>query len=261
MKAVILAGGYGTRLGDATRTRPKPMVEVGGRPILWHIMKMYGAYGITDFVVCCGYKGNSIKDYFAGYSVHESDVTFDLKRGDVEFHRRNGEPWRVTLVDTGEYTKTGGRIKRARDYLDEETFLLTYGDGVASLDISRLVDFHRRQGRMATLTAVRPPGRFGGLELAQGGTRVVAFDEKSRARPQDLLEWVNGGFFVLEPGIFDYLKSDDSVWEHEPLEMLARAGELASFCHEGFWHPMDTPHDRVSLESLWANGEAPWKKW
>lgn len=259
MKAVILAGGYGTRLSEETAVRPKPMVEIGGQPILWHIMKLYAAHGIDEFVICCGYKGSMIKDYFANYALHRADVTFDLARETTDFHRNGCEPWRVTLVDTGDATMTGGRLKRVRDYLDDETFLLTYGDGVADVDIGRLIAFHREQRGLATLTAVQPPGRFGALVLEGGQTLVSGFHEKPRGEGESA--WVNGGFFALEPKVLEYIDGDQSVWEREPLEQIARDGLLSAFRHEGFWQPMDTLRDKMVLEDLWATGQAPWKVW
>lgn len=259
MKAVILAGGYGTRLSEETAVRPKPMVEIGGRPILWHIMKLYAAHGVTDFVICCGYKGWMIKEFFANYALYSSDVTFDMKRDAVEIHRRGNEDWRVTLVDTGDGSMTGGRLKRVRHHLDEETFLLTYGDGVADVDISALVAFHRAQGGFATLTAVQPPGRFGALVLEPGQTAITHFHEKPRGDGEEA--WINGGFFVLEPEVLDYIAGDQTVWEQEPLERLAEEGRLAAYRHDGFWQAMDTLRDKVTLEQLWESGQAPWKCW
>ncbi|MBV9142454.1 MAG: glucose-1-phosphate cytidylyltransferase [Pseudonocardiales bacterium] len=259
MKVVILAGGLGTRLSEETVFRPKPLVEIGKKPILWHIMKIYGAYGFTDFVICCGYQGGMIKQYFANYVLYQSDVTYDLKRGAVELHRRGGEPWRVTLVDTGDETMTGGRIRRVRDHTDEETFLLTYGDGVANIDITELLAFHRQQETYATVTAVHPPARYGSLVLEPGQTRISAFHERTGTDAQRA--WINGGFFVLEPAVYDYLDSDSTIWEREPLERLARDGMLSAFRHEGFWQPMDTLWDKKLLEELWRGGSAPWKCW
>ncbi|HVO85387.1 MAG TPA: glucose-1-phosphate cytidylyltransferase [Syntrophobacteria bacterium] len=256
MKAVILAGGLGTRLSEETEIRPKPMVEIGAYPILWHIMKIYSAYGIQDFIVCCGYKGYVIKEYFANHFLHMSDVTFDMKNHKMDVHQNNSEPWRVTLVDTGEKTMTGGRLRRVRNYVaDEEAFCFTYGDGVADINISQLVEFHRREGRLATVTATRPPARFGALEIE--GHRVVSFAEKRQAEGS----WINGGFFVLSPKVIDRVQGDDTVWEREPLEELARDGELAVYKHDGFWQPMDTLRDKYNLQNLWASGKAPWKVW
>lgn len=257
MKTVILAGGYGTRLSEETGVRPKPMVDIGGRPILWHIMKTYSAHGIRDFVICCGFKGEVIKDFFASFFLHHSDVTFDLRGNDMEVHRSESEPWRVTLVDTGDDTMTGGRLKRARRYLEDETFFFTYGDGVADIDLTRLLAFHHEQEALATLTAVQPPGRFGAFKLGEGQTKVEHFREK----PHGDGAWINGGFFVLEPEAIDYIDGDDTVWEREPMERLAGDGRLAAYRHTGFWHPMDTLRDRKVLEELWVSGDAPWKIW
>lgn len=255
MKAVILAGGYGTRLSEETALRPKPMVEIGGHPILWHILKCYSSHGIHDFVICCGYRGYLIKEYFANYFLHMSDVTFDMSEHRMEVHHRFAEPWRVTLVDTGEATMTGGRLRRVREYLGDEDFCFTYGDGVSDVDIGALIDFHRRERRLATLTAVRPPERFGVLEL--DGARVARFHEKPRGDGA----WINGGYFVLSAGVFDYLDGDDCVWEREPLERLAAAGQLGAWLHAGFWYCMDTLRDRQHLETLWREGRAPWRHW
>ena len=257
MKTVILAGGYGTRLSEETGVRPKPMVNIGGRPILWHIMKTYSAHGIRDFVICCGYKGEVIKDFFASFFLHHSDVTFDLRGNDMEVHRSESESWRVTLVDTGEDTMTGGRLKRARGYLEDETFFFTYGDGVADIDLTRLLAFHHEQEALATLIAVQPPGRFGAFKLEEGQTKVEHFREK----PHGDGAWINGGFFVLEPEAIDYIDGDDTVWEREPMQRLAGDGRLAAYRHSGFWHPMDTLRDRQVLEELWVSGDAPWKIW
>lgn len=253
MKAVILAGGLGTRLSEETVVRPKPMVEIGGRPILWHIMQSYAAHGITDFVVCCGYKGYMIKEYFANYFMHVSDVTFDLARNTSTIHRRNAEPWKVTLVDTGEATMTGGRLKRVRDYLDNTSFCMTYGDGVSDVNIRAAVDFHTSHGRQATITAVQPPGRYGALVLE--GDAVRNFEEK----PQGDGGWINGGFFVLEPTVIDRISGDSTVWEEEPLAGLASDGELMTWKHHGFWQPMDTLRDKMQLQRMWDSGSAPWK--
>jgi glucose-1-phosphate cytidylyltransferase len=255
MKAVILAGGLGTRISEETHLKPKPMIEIGGRPILWHIMKIYSAHGVNDFVVCCGYKGYLIKEYFANYFLHMSDVTFDMRDNKMEVHQNSSEPWRVTLVDTGEQTMTGGRIKRVRDYLDEEDFCLTYGDGVSDVDISALVAFHRAGGKLATLTATQPPGRFGALNMDDHLIR--SFEEK----PHGDGAWINGGFFVLSPKVIDYIKDDTTVWEREPMQRLAREGQLQAWRHNGFWQPMDTLRDKTHLEELWQSGKAPWKVW
>jgi glucose-1-phosphate cytidylyltransferase len=255
MKAVILAGGFGTRISEETQARPKPMVEVGGRPVLWHVMKIYSAHGIHEFVICLGYKGYMIKEYFANYFLHMSDVTFDMRENRMDVHQRHAEPWRVTLVDTGEATATGGRLKRVREYLGEDPFCFTYGDGLSNVPVGELVDFHRKQGKLATITAVQPPGRFGALDVEQN--LITGFREK----PQGDGGWINGGFFVLSPRALDYVADDDTVWEREPLEKLARDGQLAAFRHGGFWQPMDTLRDKLALESLWASGRAPWKVW
>lgn len=259
MKAVILAGGFGTRLSEETAVRPKPMVEIGGQPILWHIMKLYSAHGIDDFVICCGYKGWMIKEYFANYALNRSDVTFDLGRNETRFHRRSSESWRVTLVDTGEDTMTGGRLKRVGDHLDDETFLLTYGDGVADIDLSALISFHHDQRTLATLTAVQPPGRFGALVLDHGQTLISDFQEKPDGDGETA--WINGGFFVLEPKVLEYIDDDATVWERGPLEQIARDGLLSAFRHHGFWQPMDTLRDKNLLEDLWDSGRAPWRVW
>ena len=258
MKAVILAGGYGTRISEESGVRPKPMVEIGGKPILWHIMKIYAHHGITDFVVCCGYKGHLIKQYFADYFLLSSDVTFRMDRNEMQVHRNNAEPWTVTLVDTGLETMTGGRLRRVQKYLDDETFCLTYGDGVSNVDIEASIRYHREQGALATLTAVRQPGRFGVFNLAGGESRVSNFMEKPEGGETP---WINGGFFVLEPGIFDYIDNDQTVWEKDPLERLAADGHLAAYRHAGFWQPMDTLRDRNMLEELWQAGKAEWNVW
>lgn len=257
MKTVILAGGYGTRISEESAVRPKPMVEIGGKPILWHIMKIYSAYDINDFIICCGYKGHMIKEYFANYYLLRSDVTFDIKNNRMEVHQDHTEPWRVTLVDTGEKTMTGGRIKRIKEYLDNETFCLTYGDGVSNVNIHELIHFHKQQKAMATLTAVQPPGRFGAFELHNNQPKITHFREK----PKGDRAWVNGGFFVLEPGVIDYIKGDMTILEQEPLVRLARDGKLSAFMHEGFWQPMDTLRDKMYLEEMWNSGRAPWKTW
>ena len=255
MKAVILAGGVGSRLSEETAVRPKPMVEIGNKPILWHIMKIYSAHGINDFIVCLGYKGYLIKEYFANYYLHASDVTFDLAAGTTQVHQGTAEPWRVTLVDTGEATMTGGRLKRVLPFLGEEDFCFTYGDGVSDLDIAGLVEFHRREGRLATVTAVQPPGRFGAVET--DGTRVTEFVEK----PHGDGSWINGGFFVLSPRVGDYIQGDETVWEQEPLEGLARDQQLSAYHYDGFWQMMDTLRDRHLLQELWDSGDPPWRKW
>jgi glucose-1-phosphate cytidylyltransferase len=255
MKAVLLAGGLGTRISEESHLKPKPMIEIGGKPIIWHIMKIYSAHGVNDFVVCLGYKGYVMKEYFANYFLHQSDVTFDMANNKMEVHQNSAEPWRVTLVDTGDATMTGGRLKRVRAYLGEEDFCFTYGDGVSDVNIRDLVKFHRAQKRLATLTAVQPPGRFGALNV--DGSRVTSFEEK----PQGDGGWINGGFFVLSPKVVDYIDGDATVWENEPMERLAREGQLGSYFHKGFWQPMDTLREKNHLESLWASGKAPWKAW
>jgi glucose-1-phosphate cytidylyltransferase len=255
MKAVILAGGLGSRLSEETTTRPKPMVEIGGKPILWHIMKIYAAHGIEDFVICLGYKGYVIKEFFANYHLHTCDLSFDLGHGEMHVHRSSAEPWKVTLVDTGEGTMTGGRLRRVLPYLGDEDFCFTYGDGVADIDLTALIAYHREQGALATVTAVQPPGRFGAVEL--NGTRVRSFEEKPRGDGV----WLNGGYFVLSPEVARYLDGDDTTWEQEPLRKLTAEGQLASFRHEGFWQAMDTLRDRNQLERLWGSGTAPWRVW
>jgi glucose-1-phosphate cytidylyltransferase len=256
MKAVILAGGLGTRISEETSVRPKPMVNIGGKPILWHIMKLYSHHGINDFVICCGYQGYVIKEYFANYFLHTSDVTFDMANNQMQVHHRFAEPWKVTLIDTGDNTMTGGRLKRVAAYVrDEELFCLTYGDGVGDVDITELLAFHRAQNVKATLTATVPPGRFGALDL-KGGS-VNSFREK----PQGDGAMINGGFFVLSPAVLDYIDDDQTTWERGPLERLAEEGQLAAFQHHGFWQPMDTLRDKMYLEGLWQSGQAPWKVW
>ncbi|MEW6694023.1 MAG: glucose-1-phosphate cytidylyltransferase [Pseudomonadota bacterium] len=256
MKAVILAGGLGTRLSEETHLKPKPMVEIGGKPILWHIMKIYSAHGVNDFIICCGFKGYVIKEYFANYFLHMSDVTIDMSTNQMEVHHKKAEPWRVTLVDTGEATLTGGRLKRVAGYLeDESAFCFTYGDGVADVNITALIAFHRAHGRLATVTAVRPPGRYGALIRA--GSNVRGFQEK----PPGDGAWINGGFFVLNPKVIDYIEGDQSSWEGAALQKLAQEGELQAFEHHGFWQPMDTLRDKNHLEALWQSGQAPWKCW
>ena len=255
MKAVILAGGLGSRLSEETQIKPKPMVEIGGKPILWHIMKIYSAHGVNDFVICLGYKSYLIKEYFANYFLHSSDVTFDIQQNRMEVHQQSVEPWRVTLIDTGLNTMTGGRLKAVRQYLGNEDFCMTYGDGVGNIDISKTLRFHQAHGKLATLTATRPPGRFGSLKLE--GDRVVDFVEK----PLGDGGWINGGFFVLNPEVIDYISGPSTVWEQEPLMRLAGDGQLEAFQHSGFWQPMDTLRDKNQLEELWASGQAPWKVW
>ena len=255
MKAVILAGGLGTRISEETHLRPKPMVEIGGKPILWHIMKIYSSHGVNDFVICCGYKGYLIKEYFANYYLHTSDVTFDMRDNSMQVHQNAAEPWKVTLLDTGEDTMTGGRLKRVRDYIGDEHFCFTYGDGVSNVDVRALIEFHRRHQTLATVTAVQPPGRFGALDIS--GPMIRAFQEK----PQGDGSWINGGFFVLSPKAIDYIEGDDCVWEKEPLQALAADGQLSAYAHKGFWQPMDTLRDKVLLDGLWESGIAPWKIW
>jgi len=254
MKAVILAGGLGTRISEESHLKPKPMIEIVCKPILWHIMKMYGSHNITDFVICCGYKGYVIKEYFANYFLHMSDVTFDMSLNEMKVHQKNAEPWKVTLVDTGETTQTGGRIKRIRDHIDS-TFCLTYGDGVSDLNISELVGFHKKERCLATVTAIQPAGRFGSLDIE--GEKVKSFEEK----PKGDNRWINGGFFVLEPEVIDLIESDSTIWEREPIETLAKSNQLSVWKHEGFWSAMDTLRDKNNLEDLWNKNLAPWKKW
>ena len=255
MQAVILAGGFGTRLSEETHLKPKPMVEIGGKPILWHILKIYSFYGVNEFIICLGYKGYLIKEYFANYSLHMSDVTFDFVNEKTIVHRKQGDSWKVTLVDTGEYTMTGGRLSRVSEYLNEGPFCFTYGDGVADINISKLIDFHKKSKVKATVTAVQPPGRYGAIDL--NGNLVQSFKEK----PIGDNSWINGGFFVLEPSVLDLINHDQCVWENEPLKFLAKERELAAFKHEGFWQPMDTLRDRRTLEERWNSGKAPWKIW
>ena len=256
MKAVILAGGLGTRLSEETAMRPKPMVEIGGRPILWHILKMYSHHGINEFIICCGYKGYLIKEYFANYFLHMSDVTFDMQSNRMEVHQKRAEPWTVTLVDTGDNSMTGGRLRRVAEYVkDEEAFCFTYGDGVGDVDITETIDFHRSHGKDATLTATYPPGRFGALDIQKN--KVMSFKEK----PKGDGAFINGGFFVLSPKVLSLLKDDSTIWEQQPLMQLAADGQLMAYQHHGFWQPMDTLHDKMTLENLWGSGQAPWKKW
>jgi len=256
MKVVILAGGFGTRLSEETDIKPKPMIEIGEKPILWHIIKIYSYYGFNDFIICLGYKGYIIKEYFSNYFLHQSDVTMDLEKNSMEIHQSKAEPWKITLVDTGLNTMTGGRIKRVQKYINDETFMLTYGDGVGSINISELFEFHKKHNKFATVTAVQPSGRFGALNLDKQAN-VLAFQEK----PKGDNAWINGGFFVLEPQIFDYIECDETWWEREPMERLTKEGQLSAFFHKGFWHPMDTLRDKNYLEQLWKSGHAPWKIW
>jgi glucose-1-phosphate cytidylyltransferase len=257
VKVVILAGGYGTRISEESAVRPKPMVEIGGMPIIWHIMKIYSAQGLNEFVICLGYKGHMIKDFFANYALRASDVTFDLHANRSTTHSNNVEPWTVTLIDTGDKTMTGGRIKRVGEFVGDETFCLTYGDCLAALDVKALVDFHREQEALATLTAVQPPGRFGVIALGEDETKISTFEEK----PQGDGAWISGGFFVLEPKVLGYIEGDDTVWEREPLETLAREGNLAAYKHRAYWQNMDSLRDKIVLESQWDSGSPPWKIW
>lgn len=256
MKAVILAGGLGARISEETQLKPKPMVEIGGKPILWHVMKIYSAHGINDFIICCGYKGYVIKEYFANYFLHVSDITFDMQKNKMEVHVNGTEPWRVTLVDTGEKSGTGGRLKRVQSYLGDEDFCFTYGDGLSNVNIGEVIAFHKKQKVLATLTAVQMPGRYGALNLDKND-KVITFQEK----PRGDTGWINGGFFVLSSKAIDYIDGDLTFWEREPMERLASQGQLAAYLHHGFWHPMDTLKDRMDLESMWSSGDVPWKVW
>jgi len=255
MKAVILAGGLGTRISEETHLRPKPMIEIGGKPVLWHIMKTYSAHGISDFIICLGYKGYMVKEFFANYYLHQSDVTFNMQDNSMKVHQNTAEPWTVTLVDTGELTQTGGRLKRIAPYLNDEDFCFTYGDGVSDVDLSALIAFHKSQATLATVTAVQPPGRFGSLDVT--GNKISAFEEK----PQGDGSWVNAGYFVLSPKVLEYIEGDQTSWEAKSLQQLAKDGQLSAFRHEGFWQPMDTLRDKNHLEGLWSSGKAPWKVW
>ena len=255
MKTVILAGGVGSRISEETHLKPKPMIEIGGKPILWHIMKTYSAHGIHDFIICLGYRGYLIKEYFANYFLHNSNVTFDMADNSMKIHENSAEPWKVTLVDTGEKTMTGGRLKQVAPYLGNETFCFTYGDGLSNVDIGALVKLHKKQGTLATVTSVQPPGRFGALSMKDN--KITAFEEK----PQGDGSWINGGFFVLSPKVLDYIENDTTIWEREPLQRLSEEGQLSAFLHHGFWQPMDTLRDRVHLEKLWESQSAPWKIW
>ncbi len=257
MQAVILAGGLGTRIAEETSIRPKPMVEIGSRPILWHIMKIYSAHGINDFVICCGYRGEVIKEYFANYLLRTADVTIDLRKNAIDVHHTKAEDWRVTLIDTGASTATGGRLRRVREYLNNETFCFTYGDGVANIDVKDALAYHKQQKTLATLTAVQPPGRFGAFKLSDDSGRITSFREKPRGDGA----WINGGFFLLEPEAIDFVTDDSQFWEQSPLEQLAEQGQLSAYKHRGFWYAMDTLRDKQVLEELWAKGEAPWKIW
>ena len=256
MKAVILAGGFGTRIAEETAVKPKPMVEIGGKPILWHIMKIYAAYGIDDFIICCGYKGYVIKEYFANYSLHSSNVTFDMKNNKIEIHQNFSEPWRITLVDTGYNTLTGGRMKRVRSFIGDDDFCFTYGDGVSNVNIAELIAFHKKHKRLATVTAVLPPSKYGILSLDEAN-KVSSFEEK----PKGDGGWINGGFFVLSPKVIDYIDSDDIMWEQAPMKRLVEEGQLLAFQHKDFWYPMDTLRDNQQLEKMWSGGNAPWKVW
>jgi len=255
MKAVILAGGLGTRITEETMQKPKPLIEIGSKPILWHIMKIYSNFGINDFVICCGYKGYLIKEYFANYFLHTSDVTFDMRTNDMEVHQKFAEPWKVTLVDTGLETMTGGRLKRVKNFVDDDTFCFTYGDGVSDVNISELIEHHKKNKTIASLTAVQPPGRFGTLDINEN--KIISFKEK----PAGDGSWINGGFFVLEPSVFDYIENDSSIWERRPLEKLAEENQLSAYKHTGFWQPLDTLRDKNYLEKLWNSNNAPWKVW
>lgn len=256
MKAVILAGGLGTRLSEETSVKPKPMVEIGGKPILWHIMKIYSSHGINDFIICCGYKGYIIKEYFANYYLHTSDITFDMVRNNFEVHQTASEPWRVTLIDTGNDAATGGRLKRVRDYLDDDDFCFTYGDGVSDVDIKELITFHKDKGKLATVTAIQPPSRFGVISF-RDSHEIQSFDEK----PHGEGGWINGGYFILSPKVIDYIEDDQTAWEYEPMHNLIRDKQFSAFLHKGFWQSMDTLRDRNRLEDMWAAGNAPWKNW
>jgi glucose-1-phosphate cytidylyltransferase len=255
VKAVLLAGGLGTRISEESVLKPKPMIEIGGKPILWHIMKMYAAHGVNDFIICCGYKGYVIKEYFANYFIHNSDITFDVKNNKMEIHQNTAEPWKVTVVDTGEETMTGGRLKRVAKYLGDEDFCFTYGDGVSDVNIRESIEFHRKHKKLATITAVQPPGRYGALKM--NGDKVESFMEK----PKGDGGVINGGFFILNPKVIEYIAKDETIWEKEPMEQLAEQGQMHAYVHNGFWQPMDTLRDKKHLEELWANGKAPWKTW
>lgn len=259
MKAVILAGGYGTRISEESGIRPKPMVEIGGKPILWHIMKIYSYHGINDFVICCGYKGHMIKEYFSNYFLHMSDVTFDLRNNSMEVHKKHCEPWKVTLIDTGENVMTGGRIKRVAEHIKDETFCLTYGDGVSDIDITKSIEFHKKSNALVTLTGVQQPGRFGAFTMNKSNSKISSFTEKPKGEGDNA--WINGGFFVVEPKALDYIADDNTTWEREPLENIAKEGGLAAFKHFGFWQPMDSLRDKNVLEEHWNSGKAPWRKW
>ena len=260
MKTVILAGGFGTRLSEETGVRPKPLVEIGGKPIIWHIMKMYSHYGHHDFIICLGYKGYMIKEFFANYFLHHSDVTFDVKNNQMEIHQNNIEPWKVTLIDTGENSMTGGRLKRIKEYIGDETFFLTYGDGVSDVDFDKLLNFHKKQKTFTTLTAVQQPGRYGAFNLESNNHKISHFREKPKGDGHDTA-WINGGFFVLEPEIFEYIDGDSTIWEREPMEKLAKENQLSAYRHDGYWQSMDSLHDKTVLENTWKSGNVPWKNW
>jgi glucose-1-phosphate cytidylyltransferase len=257
MKVVILAGGYGTRISEESNVRPKPMVEIGGKPMLWHIMKIFSAAGLNDFIICLGYKGYMVKEYFANYMLHVSDIVLEFNSNSMQYVEKRAEPWRVSLIDTGEQTMTGGRLKRVQKYIGDEPFCLTYGDGLIDLDINKVIDFHRQQKTLATLTAVQPPGRFGAFTLCPEKTRIIQFREKSK----DDGAWINGGFFVLEPQVLDYIEGDSTIWEREPMTRLAHEGQLSAYRHQGFWQNMDTLRDKNLLEDMWSSGKPPWKIW
>jgi glucose-1-phosphate cytidylyltransferase len=255
MKAVILAGGFGTRISEETQLKPKPLIEIGGMPLLWHIMKTYSSHGINDFIICCGYRGYLIKEYFANYSLHMSDVTIDIQKNEIKVHKKSAEPWKITLIDTGLNTMTGGRLKRIKEYLSDESFCFTYGDGLSDVNITELIKFHKKNKTLATVTAVQPPGRFGILNMKD--TKIVDFKEK----PAGDHNWINGGYFVLEPSVIDYIDDDTTVWEQEPLEKLAKEGQISAYQHTNFWQPLDTLREKNILEELWGSGNAPWKSW
>jgi glucose-1-phosphate cytidylyltransferase len=260
MKTVILAGGYGTRISEESGIRPKPMVEIGGKPIIWHIMKLYASHGINEFIICCGYKGYVIKEFFSNYFIQMSDVTIDMASNKMEILRKNSEPWKVTLVDTGEGTMTGGRIRRVKEYIGDETFCLTYGDGVSDVNISQSIEYHKEHKNLATLTAVQQPGRFGAFTLHEGQNEIGSFREKPKGGEVENA-WINGGFFVVEPQALDYITDDSTIWEREPLEIMANTNKLGAYRHTGFWQPMDTLRDKQALETMWDNNSAPWKCW
>ena len=255
MKAVILAGGFGTRISEETQLKPKPLIEIGGMPLLWHIMKIYSSHGINDFIICCGYRGYLIKEYFVNYSLHMSDVTLDIQKNEIKVHKKLAEPWKITLIDTGLNTMTGGRLKRIKEYLSDESFCFTYGDGLSDVNITELIKFHKKNKTLATVTAVQPPGRFGILNMKD--TKIVDFKEK----PAGDHNWINGGYFVLEPSVIDYIDDDTTVWEQEPLEKLAKEGQISAYQHTNFWQPLDTLREKNILEELWDSGNAPWKSW